>query len=133
MPVVNLDDHRKNEKPAGERNEETAGETEPREQGGVAMPYGIPRRSHNRPSNEPDPINWRRGLYRVWLLVSGAWMVAWIIYLILYGLRAGFTGPGDVMVIPILLLGPPIALLLFGMACGWAFRGFNLEDKPDGK
>jgi hypothetical protein len=27
----------------------------------------------------------------------------------------------------VLLIGPPIALLLFGLVAGWAFRGF----KPD--
>ena len=29
---------------------------------------------------------------------------------------------------PVLLFGPPIALLLFGLAAGWAFRGFKPDD-----
>jgi hypothetical protein len=47
--------------------------------------------------------------------------------LILYGIRDGFHGAGDLLAIPVLLIGPPIALLLFGLVAGWAFRGF----KPD--
>jgi hypothetical protein len=112
------------------RNEKATAELKNGPQGGAPMPYSFPRRSFGRPTSDPDPINWRRGMFRVWMLLSGAWIMAWVIYLILYGLRAGFTGPGDVIVIPILLLGPPLALLLFGMAAGWAFRGFNVENKP---
>jgi hypothetical protein len=121
MPVENL---------PRRRNEKTAGESESSHQGAVIMPYSFPRRSYGRRGGEPDPINWRRGLYRVWLLVCAAWLMGWSIYLILYGLRLGFRGTGDIIVIPILLFGPPIALLLFGMAAGWAFRGFNVEDRP---
>jgi hypothetical protein len=113
------------------RNKNSTPELKNGHQGGVVMPYSFPRRSFGRQNNEPDPINWRRGMFRVWLLLSAAWIMAWIIYLVLYGLRAGFTGPGDIMVIPILLLGPPFALLLFGMAAGWAFRGFNVENKSN--
>ena len=149
MPVVNLDERRngkragdRSEKPAADRidmttddrNEPAAGELDHNgPEGGVPMPYSFPRRPQSRLNSQPDPINWRRGLIRVWLLVSAAWIMAWIIYLILYGLRGGFSGPGDVITTPILLLGPPIALLLFGLAAGWAFRGFNIEDKSEPK
>jgi hypothetical protein len=30
------------------------------------------------------------------------------------------------------LFGPPVALLLFGFATGWAFRGFKVEEPPPG-
>ena len=34
-------------------------------------------------------VNWRRGLLRVWLLLSAAWIMGWAVYLIIYGIRAG--------------------------------------------
>jgi hypothetical protein len=84
-------------------------------------PYGLPRQPAN--ANEP-PLNWRRGLFRVWLLLSVAWIMAWVVYLSLYGIRVGFRELGDFLALPILLFGPPVALLLFGAMAGWAFRGF---------
>ena len=78
-------------------------------------------------------VNWRRGLFRVWLLFSAAWLMGWIIYLIMHGLQGGFKTTGDFLVIPVLLFGPPIALLLFGFAAGWAARGFKAESDPPGQ
>ena len=102
--------------------------------GTAAMsPYGIPRRSTSVKEDDPALGNLRRGLFRVWLLFSAAWMMGWIIYLILYGLHGGFKTTGDFLKIPVLLFGPPIALLLFGVAAGWAFRGFKAENGPSGK
>lgn len=121
MPVVDFPQR---------RTDTTAAELEDVDQGAAVMPYSFPRRSYGRQNREPEPINWRRGMFRVWLLLSAAWLMGWTIYLLVYGLRAGFKGPGDVVVIPILLFGPPIALLLFGIAAGWAFRGFNIEEPP---
>jgi hypothetical protein len=48
----------------------------------------------------------------------------------MYGLHGGFKTTGDLLVIPVLLFGPPIALLIFGFAAGWAFRGFKPEEPP---
>jgi hypothetical protein len=87
--------------------------------------FGVPRRSLNTQADEP--INWRRGLYRVWILLSTAWLMGWTIYLLMYGLRGGFKTTGDWVVIPVLLFGPPVALLLFGLAARWAFRGFKID------
>ena len=92
--------------------------------------YNFPRRSFTPQVVEPMPINWRRGLLRVWLLASAAWIMAWSIYLIMYGLERGFR-TSDILVIPVLLIGPPIALLIFGIATGWAFRGFKVEIPPE--
>jgi hypothetical protein len=89
--------------------------------------FGIPRRLQTAKVEEQTPVNWRRGLFRVWLLCSAAWMMGWTIYLIMSGLRGGFKTTGEILVIPVVLIGPPIALLLFGIATGWAFRGFNME------
>jgi hypothetical protein len=45
-----------------------------------------------RTSPEPLLINWRRGLFRVWLLVSAGWVMGWTIYLIMYSLQGGYSG-----------------------------------------
>jgi hypothetical protein len=86
--------------------------------------YSIPRRTPNEP---PVAINWRRGMFRIWILVSVAWMMGWIIYLTIFGLQGGFKEQTEYLAIPVVLIGPPIALLLLGLATSWAFRGF----KPD--
>jgi hypothetical protein len=88
--------------------------------------YSVPRRTFSPQPIEPTPINWRRGLFRVWLLVSAAWIMSWIIYLIMSVVETGFKAT-DALVIPVLLIGPPVALLIFGVATGWAFRGFRVE------
>jgi hypothetical protein len=80
------------------------------------------------PPTEPISINWRRGLFRIWLLISAGWVMGWTIYLIMYGLQGGYTGNRDFVAIPILLLAPPVALFIFGLATGWAFQGFRSED-----
>jgi hypothetical protein len=91
--------------------------------------FGIPRRASDIKVNEPiKAVNWRRGLIRVWLLLSAAWIMGWAVYLILFAIRVGFQNSSDFLAIPVLLFGPPIALLLFGLAAGWAFRGFKLDD-----
>ena len=48
-------------------------------------------------------------MFRVWLLLSAAWVMAWIIYLIMFGLQGGFKAPRDLLVIPVLLIGPQFA------------------------
>jgi len=90
--------------------------------------FGIPRRASDIDVNEPTKaLNWGRGLIRVWLLLSAAWIMGWTVHLILFAIQGGFQNSRDFLAIPVLLFGPPIALLLFGLAAGWAFRGF----KPD--
>jgi hypothetical protein len=96
-------------------------------------PIGIPRRSLSAKDEAILAVNWRRGLFRVWLLFCAAWLMGWIIYLIMHGLQGGFKTTGDFLVIPVLLFGPPIALLLFGFAAGWAARGFKAESDPPGQ
>jgi hypothetical protein len=86
----------------------------------------IPRRSLNAQLNEPIPIDFRRGMFRVWIVISVAWMMGWIIYFIITTLDAGMK-QSDLLVIPIVLIGPPIAILILGIATGWAFRGFRID------
>ena len=90
--------------------------------------HSFPRRTLRTPP-EPTPINWRRGLFRVWLLTSAGWVMGWTIYLIMYSLQGGYAGNKDFVAIPILLLAPPLALLIVGWATGWAFRRFQAEDQ----
>lgn len=95
--------------------------------------YGIPRRAYGVNDNEQTLINLRRGLFRVWVLLSVAWLMGWTIHLIMQGLQGGLQTTGDFLEIPVLLFGPPIALLLFGLAAGWAIRGFKVDDATAGK
>jgi len=91
-------------------------------------PYGIPRPPPRARNDNDQSLNWRRGLFRIWLLLSVAWIMAWVVYLSIYGIQGGFRGQSDFLDLPILLLGPPVALLLFGAMAGWAFKGF-IADK----
>jgi hypothetical protein len=92
--------------------------------------HAVPRRVFSPQISEPPvPVNWRRGMFRVWILISAAWMMSWSIYLIVDALKGGFTSV-NLLVIPVLLFGPPIALLIFGVATGWAFRGFKVDTPP---
>jgi hypothetical protein len=89
--------------------------------------FGIPRPRRGSNDNERPPLNWRRGLFRVWAVISIAWIMAWVIYLLIYGVREGFRGTADYLTIPIVLIGPPVALLIFGLAVRWAFQGFAAD------
>ena len=90
--------------------------------------YGIPRRSFTPQAKELAPFNWRRGLLRVWLLLTVGWIMSWTHSFILLFLQGRFT-KNDFLVMPVLLLAPPIALLAFGVAARWAFRGFQLAER----
>ena len=86
--------------------------------------YGIPRRSFIPQTKELAPFNWRRGLFRMWLLLSAGWVMSWTIYLVMYVLQGRFIR-SDSLAIAVILFGPPVALLLFGIVTRWAFRGFQ--------
>jgi hypothetical protein len=77
-------------------------------------------------------IGLRRGLFRIWLLLSAGWIMSWVIDLILGVLEDGFK-TSDLLVIPVLLFAPPIALLILGLGAGWAVRGFKVDDSPSEK
>jgi hypothetical protein len=100
--------------------------------GGISMTgktamtqYGIPHRSFRSGGERPLPVNWRRGLFRIWLMFCAAWVMGWSIYLVIYGIYGGFKTTDDALGVAVLLSGPPIAMLLFGLVTGWAFRGFK--------
>ena len=83
-------------------------------------------------TGEETPLNWRRGLFRLWLLVSAAWVMSWAIYFILSAIAQALNTVGDFLAIPVVFFGPPIALLLCGMATRWAIRGFRAHKEPAG-
>lgn len=91
--------------------------------------HSVPRRPFGAPRESRPPINWRRGLFRIWLLISAAWIMSWIIYLLMQGIQGEFKTNRDFMQLPVLLLGPPVALLIFGVAAGWSFRGFIPDEE----
>ena len=80
---------------------------------------------------KPVPINWRRGIFRLWVLVSAAWIMGWVIYFAIELIR-GESTIGQLVVAPVVLLAPPVALLLFGIATRWAFQGFQVDDQLPG-
>ncbi len=89
----------------------------------------------NRPFNfqkdKPVPINWRRGVFRLWVLASAAWIMGWVIYFAIT-LISGESTIHQLVVARVVLLGPPVALMLFGIAARWAFRGFQVDDQFPG-
>src|SRR5215471_3920210 len=89
--------------------------------------FGVPNQGRRQRIRDIAQVNWRRGLFRVWLLLSAAWTMGWVVYLIIHGIKDGPQSSGELLAIPVLLVGPPIALLLFGIVAGWAVRGFMSE------
>jgi hypothetical protein len=51
--------------------------------------FGIPHRASANEKREPAALNWRRGLLRVWLLLSVGWIMGWTIYVIMDGMQGG--------------------------------------------
>lgn len=88
--------------------------------------FGLSRRDSVDLSDSRS-VNWRRGLFRVWMLISAGWIMGWTIYLMLEGAHGSLNSRGDLIEVPILLFAPPIALWLFGLAAAWAIRGFDTE------
>ena len=86
--------------------------------------FGIPNREPGGRIGQIAQVNWQRGLFRVWLLLSAAWIMGWTVYIIVNGIKDGFQSFGDLFAISVLLIGPPVALFLFGVVARWAFRGF---------
>src|SRR5262245_31621264 len=85
--------------------------------------FGLPNRNDQR-IREIAQVHWQHGLFRVSLLLPAARITGWSVYLILNGIKDGVQRSGDLLAIPVLLVGPPIAPLLFGIVAGWAVRGF---------
>jgi hypothetical protein len=93
--------------------------------------FRIPRRPPSVNDND-FTINWRRGLFRVWLLISMAWVMGWVVYLVMYGIGGGFHEIGDFLKLPVLFFGPPLALFAFGVVARWALLGFAPDKNRSG-
>ena len=72
---------------------------------------------------------WRRGLFAIWLFLSGLWIcvAAWLLALMYFVLdndaqadHASILGtPEDVINIVVVLFAPPLWLLATGAVIGW--------------
>ena len=58
---------------------------------------------------EKAPVNWRRGMFRLWILVSSAWVMGWLIYFAIKFMSGEFSTQ-HIPVVPVVLVGPPLAL-----------------------
>jgi hypothetical protein len=93
--------------------------------------FGMPRRVVETTARSRTQVNWKRGFFRTWLLLSGAWIMSWVLWLMIYGISKGFRDIHEVFTVPVLLLGPPVALLVFGLLAGWAVRGFKADEEEE--
>jgi hypothetical protein len=73
-------------------------------------------------------MNWKGGLFRLWLIVSVLWAAlgAWV--LVQNAQRHGVT-PEQIQSIILVIVGPPLAVLFFGAALLWALGGFKVRDR----
>ena len=69
-------------------------------------------------------VNWRRGLLRLWLLISFSWIVSWALYMTISNANDGFR-LHELLAIPVLLCKPPCAVLILGFTTKWAMKGFK--------
>ena len=76
--------------------------------------------------HEKSPVNWRRGMFRLWILVSSAWVMGWLIYFAIKFVSGEYS-EHHVPVVPVVLFGPPLALLLLGIGTRWAIQGFEVD------
>jgi hypothetical protein len=68
-------------------------------------------------------INWNRGAFRLWALVSLAWIMGYALYSIISNFEDGLWNAAAIK-IPVALCGPPVALLVIGFGTKWALKGF---------
>ncbi len=61
-------------------------------------------------------MNWKRGLIRMWLLLSVLWAVFWIALML-------FVGNGSAVLVAVAMV--PFALFLLGYGVLWIGRGFR--------
>ena len=62
-------------------------------------------RPFDRERKELAPINWRRGLFRLWVLISAAWIMGWLIFYAIEFIGGTWTDR-DFLTVPIVLFGP---------------------------
>jgi hypothetical protein len=86
-----------------------------------------------------DPlINFRRGLFRIWIFISGSWLIyCTIVYLkscsSLYACEFFTSGHNPVYLdIGTRLIGPPILAFLTGIVICWVVDGFKRSSSTEG-
>ena len=100
----------------------------------VREPERFPMRGSGNLRNAVS-INWNRGAFRVWVLISLAWIMACALYCTISNLHDGLWKAAAIK-IPVALCGPPAALLVVGLGTKWAVKGFaprvdrDLADAP---
>lgn len=77
----------------------------------------------NRLRNATFFLNWNRGAFRLWALVSLAWIMGYALYCTISNLHDG-PWEAAAIKIPVALCGPPMALLVMGIGTKWAIKGF---------
>jgi hypothetical protein len=87
-------------------------------------------------------VNWRRGLFRLWLGGSGAWLIFWTVYYVRVcgpmntgelvcedraRASGGFTPlyTPDPVHIAAIVIGLPLMVLATGLVLAWIARGFR--------
>jgi hypothetical protein len=97
--------------------------------------FGIPNRESGGRIGQIAQVNWRRGLFRVWLLLSAAWFMGWTVYIVVNGIKDGFQSFGDLFAIPVFVDWTACrALSVWGggaMGLSW-FRARLAVSKLDG-
>jgi len=73
--------------------------------------FGMPRRNViSGASSSKAQVNWRRGFFRVWLLASGAWIMSWVLWLMIYGISRGFRDMHEVFAVPVRAGSPDLGI-----------------------
>jgi len=74
-------------------------------------------------------MNWRRGLFRIWLVVSASWIAG--IGLVAYRdwpqPTQGAADYSEVEIYAAVALGVPLFFFLVGLSTIWAVLGFNRD------
>jgi hypothetical protein len=70
-------------------------------------------------------MQWRRGLTRLWLVLSGAWLGFWFFLLLVFG---DFQHEPDLIgsqITALFVFGPPLLLAGLMTAGAWTIKGFK--------
>ena len=84
-------------------------------------------------------MNWKRGLYRLWFILTAFWAVGWT----LHGCVSLSRAPEGMLALPpisthelirqivalaFIIVVPPTILLGLGHTAAWVLRGFTVRD-----
>lgn len=74
----------------------------------------------------------RKSMIRVWMAVTGIWVVFWMSIAALIAITLDLYYPFSQRtgMIALIILGPPLALLAIGVAGRWIFETFAPGEEP---